>query len=105
LHLRSPAVFDGRLSGLEQTIQYHGQTITVRAVLKDPASVSYEPHVVITGSRQLLNPTGKYPPRLFATPKEAIEYGIEAAKYIIDNPPATVVRPKKKRLKDKEKKQ
>jgi len=66
---------------VENTIQYRGRSITVSAVKSGSA---YEARIVIDGAIHVLHPLTKYPPSEFRTPAEPMDFGIEAAKWMVD---------------------
>ena len=83
---------------MEKSLHYRSQRITVRAISVPSAPVSYESQIFITNAVHPLNKSDKYPPKGFPTPNEAIAYGLEAAKWLVDRgPAATTGGPLKKR--------
>jgi hypothetical protein len=84
---------------MEKFLRYRSQMITVRANKKLSDSVTYEPQIYITNAVHLLNNRDKFPPKGFPTAGGAIEYGLEAAKWLVDRgaaPPTRVPGWKKK---------
>jgi hypothetical protein len=77
--------------------------ITVRATKKLSDSVTYEPQIYIQSAVHILNVPDKYPPKGFPTAGGAIEYGLEAAKWLVDRgaAPATRVPGWKKKEEEK----
>jgi hypothetical protein len=66
---------------MENTIQYLGRKITISAVRSGSA---YEARIDINGTIHVLAPLSKYPPCEFLRPEDSVNYGIEAAKRIVD---------------------
>jgi hypothetical protein len=60
------------------------------------ANQEWLPWRVVASSAHLPWPMGKYSLKKFPTETEAAEYGLKAAKWVIDNPPATSGSKKKK---------
>ena len=77
--------------------------ITVRFIKKPSVPVSYEPQIYITNAVHILNGGDKYSPKGFPTPGEAIDYGLEAAKWIVDRGPAPSKGGPSRRKKEEEK--
>lgn len=83
---------------MEKSLHYRSQRITVRATKGPSAPVSYDSQIFITNAVRVLNKSDKYPPKAFPTADEAIAYGLEAAKWLVDRgPAATTGGPLKKR--------
>jgi hypothetical protein len=79
--------------------------ITVRALKEPSPSVNYEPRIYITNVIRILNDRDKYPPKGFPTPGGAIEYGLQAAKWIVDRGPApSTGGPRRKKKEEEEEK-
>jgi hypothetical protein len=74
---------------MEKFLRYRSQMITVRFIKQMSPSVSYEPQIYIRNAFHTLNHNDKYPPKQFPTPGESIEYGLEAAKWIVDRGPTS----------------
>lgn len=71
---------------MDETHPYKGQRITVWAIACEFDKAKWEPRISITGAVQSLNFNTKNPRKCFDTDKEAIEYGLAAAQWIIDHP-------------------
>jgi hypothetical protein len=85
---------------MEKFLRYRSQRISVRFIKKPSVPVTYEPQIYITNAIHILNGGDKYPPKGFPTPGEAIYYGLEAAKWIVDRGPAPSTRgPRTKEMK------
>lgn len=83
---------------MEKSLHYRSQRITVRAIEGPSAPARYDSQIFITNAVRLLNTSDKYPPKGFPTANEAIAYGLEAAKWLVDRgPAATTGGPLKKR--------
>ena len=90
---------------MEKFLQYRSQRIIVRFTKNLSVPASYEPQIFITNAVHILNGGDKYPPKGFPTPGEAIDYGLEAAKWIVDRGPTSskgAPRRKKKEAEDPE---
>jgi hypothetical protein len=77
---------------MRKFLRYRSQMITVRAIKKLFDPLTYEPQIYITNAVHTLNDGDRYPPKGFPTPGDAIEYGLEAAKWIVDRGPAAATR-------------
>jgi hypothetical protein len=73
---------------MEKSLHYRSQRITVRAITGPSVPVSYDSQIFIVNAVHRLNKNDKYPPKGFPTPNEAIAYGLEAAKWLVDRGPA-----------------
>ena len=69
-----------------ETYQYRNQTITVVALRTGSDPDSFEPRIGICGVVKALDASGKYPPQRFSTERQAIEYGKQAAEWMVDHP-------------------
>jgi hypothetical protein len=75
------------IPAMEELYKYRGQTILVGVTKTNATPVSYVPRIVIMGAVQTLDPNGPYPPHQFPKEESAIEYGKQAAGWIVDNLP------------------
>ena len=71
---------------MSESYEYQGKQVVVTPVPKTDQPETWDVTIRIDGVLYPLIKFGTHPPKLFPSSKRAVEYGKEAAQYIIDHP-------------------
>jgi hypothetical protein len=71
--------------------RYGGKSVVVTPVPKTDQPEVWDVAIRIDGRPHFLTAFGSHPPKFFPSPEAAVEYGKQAAEYVIDNPTSATI--------------